>query len=72
MIDGGLHQQRHRTEPDLQFASGHPRHEDGRLYTDGAILPTAKGNSVMTMRGKTTQSTGEARIQLSWKLEDVK
>jgi hypothetical protein len=92
--------------------------QDGSIYTDGAILPTAKGNSTMTMRGKTTQSsgeasthgepytwvseqlrhvprsgtrsttlkltqnqgasihsgkyTGEARIQLSWKLEDVK
>ena len=92
--------------------------QDGSIYTDGAILPTAKGNSTMSMRGKTTQSsgeasthgepytwvseqlrhvprsgtrsttlkltqnqgasihsgkyTGEARIQLSWKLEDVK
>jgi hypothetical protein len=92
--------------------------QDGSIYTDGAILPTAKGNSTMIMRGKTTQSsgeasthgepytwvseqlrhvprsgtrsttlkltqnqgasihsgkyTGEARIQLSWKLEDVK
>jgi hypothetical protein len=92
--------------------------QDGSIYTDGAILPTAKGSSTMFMRGQTTQSsgeaathgepytwvseqlrhvprsgtrsttlkltqnqgasihsgkyTGEARIQLSWKLEDVK
>jgi hypothetical protein len=92
--------------------------QDGSIYMDGAILPTAKGNSSMTIRGKTTLSSGEAsthgepytwvseqlrhvprsgtrsttlkltqnqgasvhtgkysgeaRIQLSWKLEDVK
>jgi hypothetical protein len=86
--------------------------------SDGAILPTAKGTSTTTMRGKTTQATGEAathgeaytwvseqlrraprsgsrtttlkltqnqgasihtgkytgeaRVQLSWRLEDVK
>jgi hypothetical protein len=34
--------------------------QDGSFYTDGAILPLAKGASTMTMRGKTTQSSGEA------------
>jgi hypothetical protein len=34
--------------------------QDGSFYMDGAILPAAKGASVMTMRGKTTNSTGEA------------
>ena len=91
---------------------------DGSFYTDGVIVPAAKGASTMTMRGKTEHSTGEAathgeaytwineqlrhapragsktttikltqnqgasihsgkysgeaRIQLAWKLEDVK
>jgi hypothetical protein len=34
--------------------------QDGTIYTDGAILPIAKGSSSMSMRGKTTQSSGEA------------
>ena len=34
--------------------------QDNSFYTDGAVLPAAKGNSVMTMRGKTEKSTGEA------------
>ncbi|HEV7609940.1 MAG TPA: hypothetical protein VGO61_21585 [Steroidobacteraceae bacterium] len=34
--------------------------QDGSIYTDGAILPTARGNSTMVMRGKTENSTGEA------------
>jgi len=34
--------------------------QDGSFYMDGAILPTAKGHSTMIMRGKTTQSDGEA------------
>jgi hypothetical protein len=34
--------------------------QDGSFYTDGAVLPVGKGNSSMTIRGKTTQSSGEA------------
>jgi hypothetical protein len=34
--------------------------QDGSIYTDGAILPTAKGKSTMIMRGKTERSSGEA------------
>ena len=34
--------------------------QDGSFYTDGAVLPTGKGTSVMTMRGRTDKSSGEA------------
>jgi len=34
--------------------------QDRTVYTDGAILPLARGNSVMTSRGKTVKSEGEA------------
>jgi hypothetical protein len=34
--------------------------KDGSFHTDGAVLPMGKGNSVMTMRGKTEKSSGEA------------
>jgi hypothetical protein len=34
--------------------------QDGTFYTDGAVLPLARGNSVMTSRGKTEKSEGEA------------
>jgi hypothetical protein len=34
--------------------------QDNSFYTDGAVFPAAKGNSVMTMRGKTEKSFGEA------------
>jgi hypothetical protein len=33
---------------------------DNSFYTDGAVYPSAKGNSVMTMRGRTDKSSGEA------------
>jgi hypothetical protein len=34
--------------------------KDGSFYTDGAVLPMGKGNSVMTIRGQTKKSSGEA------------
>jgi hypothetical protein len=34
--------------------------QDGSFYTDGAVLPLGKGTSVMTMRGRTDKSSGEA------------
>ena len=33
---------------------------DGAFSSDGAVVPMAKGISVMTMRGRTEQSSGEA------------
>ncbi|MEJ0084722.1 MAG: hypothetical protein WDO72_03520 [Pseudomonadota bacterium] len=34
--------------------------QDGSFYSDGAVLPIGKGTSVITMRGRTDKSSGEA------------
>jgi hypothetical protein len=49
--------------------------QDGSFYTDSVVVPTAKGTSVMTMRGKTEQSTGEAATHgevYTWVVEQLR
>lgn len=49
--------------------------QDETFYADGAVLPVGKGTSVITMRGKTDQSTGEAATHgevYTWVNEQVR
>jgi hypothetical protein len=49
--------------------------KDGSFYTDGVVLPSAKGTSVKTIRGKTEQSSGEAAMHgelYSWVSEQLR
>jgi hypothetical protein len=49
--------------------------QNDTFYTDGAILPTAKGASSTTMRGKTTHSVGEAATHgeaYTWVVEQLR
>lgn len=49
--------------------------QDGSFYTDSVVIPTAKGTSVKTIRGKTEQSAGEAAVHgeiYTWVVEQLR
>jgi hypothetical protein len=49
--------------------------KDGSIHSDGAVLPSAKGTSVRTLRGKSEQSSGEAATHgelYSWVAEQLR